>query len=610
MNTNNYLLCAESFGLSGGSIIASYNFNNQKDSVVFNDLYPTGECYSSSLPVTGFYLDKHNLAILKDGNDLNTNISGNFSGREYAYILTDKNLEEFSLLIDFSFNTCAADFNQTLVVTNSGNSLNSGMLLGINQANRLFLEYGTGLNKRIHTCDFNISKNNVVNLTVAKNGFRVSRYHPLENIVLENFFPSENQIYSKDIFLFKPFKEYSGFSGKANHIFLSESVRDFADLNYFNCSFCSGASVGVQESQLATTGFTYESYSGIPVFETQITGYEYAYFYDPVIKDNVIISSGITGQVEVDFTITGEQEVSTQTIQTPFSIIGFDEDKRESYMDKITINFINPLQSGDLLEIYDYQYDNQNINLNVENLTQNKNIALFSNGMLLVSGLDYDVQFLQIIDSFDDSDELRFNYLEKETRTLFYSGLHDAYKQATGTGEGTGYFPSKSQFYESGDGNVTITGLTGLFQSAFSLSDYDLFMNGQKIYTGIDYGTGVYNGKESLVIYANNFNDAKLQITTGVSGELISIDSSTESVLSFCPMQTGVIFKSLNFLTSGVSLKTISGKNEEIWLNGIKLINNINYSKILPCSSYSYNFNIEDLPYIFCNENDVFFNID
>ena len=92
MNTNNYLLCAESFGLSGGSIIASYNFNNQKDSVVFNDLYPTGECYSSSLPVTGFYLDKHNLAILKDGNDLNTNISGNFSGREYAYILTDKNM--------------------------------------------------------------------------------------------------------------------------------------------------------------------------------------------------------------------------------------------------------------------------------------------------------------------------------------------------------------------------------------------------------------------------------------------------------------------------------------------------------------------------------------
>ena len=102
---------------------------------------------------------------------------------------------------------------------------------------------------------------------------------------------------------------------------------------------------------MATTGFTYESYSGIPVFETQITGYEYAYFYDPVIKDNVIISSGITGQVEVDFTITGEQEVSTQTIQTPFSIIGFDEDKRESYMDKITINFINPLQSGDKIKI-------------------------------------------------------------------------------------------------------------------------------------------------------------------------------------------------------------------------------------------------------------------
>ena len=100
-------------------------------------------------------------------------------------------------------------------------------------------------------------------------------------------------------------------------------------------------------------------------------------------------------------------------------------------------------------------------------------------------------------------------------------------------------------------------------------------MNGQKIYSGIDYVTGIISGEESLVIYAENFNDANLRITTGISGEIISIDESTESILAFCPIQNVKFNEIISFRTGNLTSYVLSGKDEEIWVNGIKLIKNI-----------------------------------
>lgn len=608
MNTQDYLLCAKSFSLETGSIIGSYNFNKQVGSVILNDLYPTGECFSVSGASNVFYLDKSNLAILKTGSSFQSSFSGYFSGEEYAFIITDKKLTGFSALLDFNFSNCSPASNQVLFSNFSGNSLASGLVLGVNRVNRLFLEYGTGQGKKIHTCDFNISKNNIIGLSISNNNFTVNKYDPLMRTLYKNSFPLDSYLPSDKAFFFKPFESYSGFSGKVNQIFVSSSADSFDNVDNYGCAFCSGMQTGVYTEYFLSTGFDPLSIYGESVFEAQVTGSEYYPSYDIISNQFTSGLSNLTGLVEIAPNITGDQIVDTVYFYIPFSVPYFNNKKITEYMDLLTINFINPLSSGDLLEVYDYSGYNSNTNINGDPGVD-ENIALFSNGMLFVSGLDYTINNGVIQGSFDESDEVRFNYIDKKVDYLIYSGLYDAYKQATGAGLSTGYFPVGSQYYESGDGNVTITGLEGLFYQDFSLAMHDLFMNGQKLYIGINYETGIYNGKETVRLYAGGFNDAKLSITTGLDGQLVSIDAQTESVLSFCPVQTGQVTKKTTFLESETQFYVISGASEEVWLNGIKLIDKIDYSKIFPCSSYSYNFNIKDLPYIFCKENDTFFKI-
>lgn len=609
MNTQDYILCEKSFLLETGSLIASYNFNNQVGSVILNDLYATGECYYISGESEVFNLDKHNLAILKTGSGFSSSFTGYFSGEEYAFILTDQKLNEFSVLLDFNFNNCSSSSDQVLLSSVSGSSLASGLILGVSRMNRLFLEYGTGQGKRIYSCDFDISKNNIIGLSMTSGSLTVSKYDPMRKSLAKNSFTLDPYLPSDKVFFFKSFGSYSGFSGKVNQIFVSNTPGSFDDVYNYECSFCSGMETGINVEEYQLTGFDPLSIYGESVFEMQITGLTNSFSSDPVSK--VLVSSkayDLSGLVEIAPNITGNLVVTTGYLDVEYSIPLFDNQKIINYSEITTINFLNTLESGDLLDIYDYSGDSKDININGAPGV-GRNIALFSNGMLFISGLDYEIVNGGIEGFFDESDEVSFNYIDKKIDYLIYSGLYDAYRQATGTGSFTGYYPSSSQYLESGDGNITVTGLETLFYQGFTLLDYDLFMNGQKLYTGINYSTGVYGGKESLIIHAQIFNDAKLAITTGSQGELISVDEQTESILAFCPVQTGSIIKKATFLTSATPSYAISGMNEEIWLNGIKLINKVDYSKTFPCSSYSYNFIIKNLPYIFCKENDAFFNI-
>jgi len=606
MNTENYKNCLFATGMQTGNLIASYNFSNQIDSVILNDLYDTGDCYFFNGFDNVFIASKNNLSILQSGLAFNYPFTGYFSGQQYASVQRDGLSTDFNILLDFSFDDCSPSVSRVLASNATGSSLSSGLVFGINQANKFFLEYGSGINKRIHTSKLGISQNNVINFGVNDKLFHLRKYDFLDSVVLgesfdlENFLPSNNLIFSKS------FGVYSGFSGKFNQVFLSSNDSNGLYGDYYECMFCTGVANGTITGQQVSASINDPlSYYNYSVSGTGITGYENVTVYDSFTNTYISSLSGVTGNFLVDTFVTGDLVYSTEFFETDTSTVFLNEDLRSSYADLVKINFINVPESGDLLEVYDYHYKNTNINL--KNTTFDSDLALFSNGMLLISGLDYSVTSGAMSDSFDSSDEIRINRISTPIQYLLYSGLYDSYKKLTG--EGLDYYPPQSQFYESGDGNITITGLAGLFYSGFSLTGHDLFMNGQKIYTGIDYETGVYGGKESVIIYAANFNDADLAITTGILGALISVDYQTESVLAFCPRQPGVFSADVSFLSGSLPSHSLSGKSEEVWLNGIKLIGSIDYGKVYPCSSYAYNFNISDLPYIFCNNNDDFFNI-
>jgi len=69
--------------------------------------------------------------------------------------------------------------------------------------------------------------------------------------------------------------------------------------------------------------------------------------------------------------------------------------------------------------------------------------------------------------------------------------------------------------------------------------------------------------------------------------------------LAFSPVQNQNYHKILDYRTSNVITYPLSGKSTEIWLNGIKMIKNIDYSIKLPCRYNTRDFNFEDLPYVF-----------
>ena len=607
MNTTNYKNCLSATGLLTGNLLASYNFSNQVGSVILNDLYPTGDCYFNDGFNNVFYASKNNLGILQNGSAFTSSFTGYFSGSQYGIVQSEESFKNFDVLLDFSLDNCSSTYSRVLLSTVTGTSLSSGLVFGVNQANKFFIEYGAGTDKRIHTSKLGISESNVVNFGINNEVFYLRKYDFLNSSILDESFSLYAFPYSNRLIFAKSFGVYSGFSGKVNHAFISSNSSNGLNGSCYECAFCSGVVTstvtGEQEFFLIEDPLSYYNYS---ISGTGVTGYGNHTTYDSLTDTYVSNLSGVTGSFLLNSFVTGDEVLSTGFFETVNTNVFLNKERRSEYINSIKVNFISTLESGDLLEVYDYNNKNSNIGLR-NNAVFNSNLAVFSNGMLLISGLDYGVGGGLVTGYFDGSDEIIINKINNPIKYLLYSGLYDSYKKLTG--EGVNYYPPQSQFYESGDGNITITGLEGLFYSGFSLTGHDLFMNGQKIYTGIDYETGAYGGKESVIINAANFNDADLAVTTGVSGVLISIDYQTESVLSFCPKQEEPFSSRVLFLNSSLSYYNLSGKSEEIWLNGIKLIEDVDYGKVYPCSSYSYNFNIKDLPYIFCKNNDNFFNI-
>lgn len=225
---------------------------------------------------------------------------------------------------------------------------------------------------------------------MTSGSFTVSKYDPMRKSLTKNSFTLDPYLPSDKAFFFKSFNSYSGFSGKVNQIFVSNAPGSFDDVYNYECSFCSGMETGINVEQYLLTGFDPLSIYGESVFEMQITGLADSFSSDPIAKVLISKAYDLSGLVEIAPNITGDLVVTTGYLDVEYSIPHFDNQKITNYSDIITINFLNPLESGDMLDVYDYSGDSKDININGDPGV-GENIALFSNGMLLISGLDYEI---------------------------------------------------------------------------------------------------------------------------------------------------------------------------------------------------------------------------
>lgn len=604
MNLNAFLTCLGYYGVSTGasdSIEGVYSFSSGTTGIIYNSFYSTGahfqngQIYGATLPLIS--------ATTKI-------LSNNFFSGVNCYHVGYQHTGNFGLILDIESSGCVKRVQSngkdgillSTMVNHSG--FGSGFIIGINDANRIFfrtqnLQYI--LEKELSLHDFvyvGLAQNRYVNFGI----FNVSedKFYS-KNVVMPTASLSTPDIYIGSFLKNTLINDYNGYYGKINQAVLFNDTITASDINIcVDCSFATGYS--------KTTGVI--SFSGIQITGTLFSGIQQnaitgqTTFTGSVLRSdntliNVILPSGITGLVT-----TGEvalplfNNVALSGFRDVYNFI-YDTGARQSFT-LSAINFDLTLLSGDVVEIYTYPNFNANIGLSFDNVTWptgNGVVQLFGNGLAETSGVDF-VVARNTLSGFTSDDALIYDLIPAPTYVFDYSGY---WQQSRIPLSGGGFFPTAPQFYETTGitGQVFITGLSGICTGNpyYPLFGYDIYMNGQKLVSGLQYGI-TSSGTSGFVVALSGSNlpsfTATVQ-TESISGLVTGILAVDDSELTFMPQFTGINRLLLN-VTNTTAIVNITGFSEQVWINGIRQRNGADYFKLGACDLISGTLDLPNFP--------------
>lgn len=604
---------------TSGSVVGIYDLNSGSGngSFFYNNIYSTG--YHKS----GSSIYGPAIPLLNVGK---SNISGyQFSGNN-CYQLGYTNSGDFSILLDIEYSGCLRNTNNTAYVlfstTNNPTGQTGTFFIGVNEVNRLFCQtsgYTKTLGKELHT-------NNIVYI-----GFGKSRYLEFGIFdVLNQEFVSESLTLNselKDIntlwiggFLNNSNILYTGYSGKIFNIVLNNKQFETSGINICsNCLFVTGQ----------TTGTTNIETINLPV----ITGYLFSGINDIVITGfsqytgtitkfdnsllNIIFPSGKTGSIKVQEVATLLTGLSGIQLSGKTPIIFQNDTGKLNLFTTYNIEFDTQLESGDFVEIFTHQNWDSSIGLDLENLTfpeSNRFVQIIGNGLVETNNVDYFLVRNQI-SGFNNEDILLYDLLTGSSLVTPFSGYWADDKILMSGGI---YFPPNAQFNEVND-IIAISGISG---HLFDNFNYDVYINGQKLESGFSYNFvydenaldfGGITGLRVLEIlpppYVPNLIVNLLYSPTG--GLPTGVESVEDSELTLVPRSNNLITNYKFQITSGVVyIENITGFSEQIWLNGIRQTEDIDYVKNFKCTSQSGIIDIPNLTFNFYNNESGFFNVE
>jgi len=512
-------------------------------------------------------------------------VSGQFNGFNKFRILGNTTSDDWTAFIVFKHSeTGASDKSKVLFSTKDYDYSTSGFAVGINGCNRVFCEHDTpSSGKRIYTLNEELDNKNVLS---------VSKVNATMSIGLHQFDDKMNKMSSNVQYNTESYSpsdkmylgglgtsgiNYRNYSGTIDSFMLFNVGLGFPERNTFAKSFyCSSYDTGGYYT--TTTSFV------------SVTGIELR---------SVIVATGITGYVEV---LAGTEIVDGGTINkyAYSGVTGAIYNTLAVELTGVTSGQSDILSFSAPSGIYDYNYSipfaNSKVVLNANFDSSYKEVYSFS-------GVNNDD--LNLLPSFDNA-SLKYAVLQTgdgEFINFYLNGVAQPNLQAlTGTMTGdfivSGNAIDSDGFFDANDfavydivfGSGSITGLTVADVSAgskalsgFFVNNRDVYLNGNKLISGIDYsGVG-----QTVVISTTNLID----------GDIMLIPRHNMNFSRY----TG--YSDNNFDSS---LKLF---DEQIWINGLRQIRELDYLKVADFSLKYSSFSLEPFQDIIYNNDTGFFNV-
>lgn len=612
MDTNAFSLCLSNMGISTGNSAYLEGVYSPSSGVVGATGYLYNQIYTPASHIQNGNLYAPVFPLVNIFN--NSVVNNTFSGQN-GYRVGYQHSGNFGILIDIEYSGCTRSNsigkgNVLLSTVDSPEQLNSGFSICINDTNRIYFKNANksyALSKELGIRDLvyvSLTENQFVTMGLYK--WNESKFYNVD-IALDNKLPETNSIYFGNFLTNTSPSEYYGFEGKINQILLFND--DLSDSDVSTCSICSLVTGYNKYANLTPfsgyriTGFSFSGQQFNVVTGTSLaTGKVYK---NDTSFVNLVYPSGMTGLVSSgEYAIPLFQQVALQSSGDAYSF----------YYDQNAINLLTAfnmeldltLTSGDLVEVYTYQFPNTNIAKSITNFqwpNETGFVQLYGNGLSETYNVDYTVKHNNI-ESYYSDDVLFYDVLNSGSIVTAYSGYWNNEKILMSGGS---YFPSAAQYLEnlSYSGQVKITGLDKICSNNpyYPSFGYDLHLNGQKLLSGIQYGITA-TGSNGFVVSLSGCNLPQLYVDllySPTGGLPTGVSNVDDNELSFIPQYTG--FRGTQFVINSNTKKigVITGCSEQVWVNGIRQRLNVDYFKHGICDEIPDNIYLDNLTFTVYN---------
>lgn len=613
-----------------GAIVGIYDFNSGitsgTNNIRYNLLYPTGYHFSGD----DFFGPTVPLISVGTVNALN----GYFSGKNtysFGYSISG----DFSTFLEVGYSGCQRNLTGVsyilLSTAQNPTGITDKFFLGIDEGHQLYF----GTSGYYKTLPYELGETNFIYFSLSNQKYVEFGVYDIptanfykESITLNNTQSLINQIYLGG-FLNNTDTSYTGYSGQILNALLFDSPLEVLQVS--GCSDCilaTGKTTGiVPVTTISVPIITGVMISGVMV--DVVTGY--GKYTGQLTKSdnttvNVLLLSGITQSQ------TGENQFVVLTGTTTIQVTGtptktfLTDSNKINRIAKFDIELHDTLVSGDIIEIYTYPKVNNNLNRTIKNLqfpNSTNFVQLIGNGLVETRNVDYQVIKNQISGFYED-DVLGYDLFTGSSYVIPFSGLYSGVANLKYV---NGNYVISSGQWSSGVGQLylDLTGdifsyaiITGISGQWIRSDNYDVFLNGQRLISGYHYLIDTFNtlllgdlenDKYGVQVDTTRIPTLVINGMFDSTGGLTGVSSYEDSELTLLPRYPilNYYYSELNSTTT--RFNNITGFSEQVWINGIRQKENVEYNKVYPCSlSSGFSF-LPNVPFKFYDNDTGYFNI-